>query len=123
MQENKGDFGASATANAAADVGASRRGERMNAALLRERKRTMMILCHKCSGVLANEGADTSGLMGCGCISGYVRGFEVPVDRAQAIAQQIKRQDELIALYQRQGRSAREIGYVMDDRSRLRLLN
>jgi hypothetical protein len=95
----------------------------MNAALLRERKRTMMILCHKCSGVLANEGADASGLMGCGCISGYVRGFETPLTRGQAIAQQIKRQDEWIALYQRQGRSATEIGYVQELKAQLELLD
>lgn len=47
-----------------------------------------MILCHKCSGVLAGDTKETEGLSGCGCISGWVRGFEPSLNREQAIAEQ-----------------------------------
>jgi hypothetical protein len=61
-----------------------------------------IILCHKCSGVLASEGSEDHGLLGCGCISGYVRGFEIPVDRAGAIERQIAAQCKRIETYTRQ---------------------
>jgi hypothetical protein len=65
-----------------------------------------MILCHKCSGLLANsESEDVAGLRDCRCISGYVRGFEPVLNRAQAIDVQIDRTIERIELYERQGRN------------------
>lgn len=65
-----------------------------------------MLLCHKCSGVLSkSEHEDTSGLHGCECISGWVRGFEPNLTREEAIAEQIKACDQWIELFQHQGRS------------------
>ena len=65
-----------------------------------------MILCHKCSGLLAyDEKDDTTVLLHCGCISGYVRGFEPVMDRKAALQAQIAAQTATIALYQRQQRS------------------
>lgn len=61
-----------------------------------------MILCHKCSGLL------TSGpkpLYSCECISGYVRGFEKPVNIDEALAEQIKTTKDNLALYRGQGRN------------------
>ena len=69
-----------------------------------------MILCHKCSGVLAAcQDEDESGLLGCCCISGYVRGFEPIVSRSEAIQIQIKQQHHNIALYKRQ---CREVSFI-----------
>lgn len=48
-----------------------------------------MILCHKCSGVLAGEAQEIKGLNGCGCISSYYHGFEPAVTRKEAITIQI----------------------------------
>lgn len=61
-----------------------------------------MILCHKCSGLLSGE-KDT-GLYGCQCISGYIRGFEPEVSLEQAAIEQVKREIEWFALYVSQGR-------------------
>lgn len=64
-----------------------------------------MILCHKCAGLLAHDTADDiTGLNGCGCISGYVRGFEPRVDRPTAIATQLAAVRSRAALYASQGR-------------------
>lgn len=64
-----------------------------------------MYLCHKCAGLLTSDDReDTTGLKGCGCISGYYRGIEPHLTRGQAIAAQIKAADQWLALYQRQGR-------------------
>lgn len=66
-----------------------------------------MILCHKCSGVLANaDSENTKGLRGCGCISGWVRGFEPEVDRDTAVRRQIMQCFERADLYTRQDRAA-----------------
>lgn len=62
-----------------------------------------MILCHKCSGILANSGKDSSGLFGCACISGYVRGFEKVLNREQAINAQIRASRWRIDLIAKQG--------------------
>ena len=65
-----------------------------------------MILCHKCSGLLAaSTNESIEGLLGCQCISGYVRGFESEHTRKQAIACQIEQQWRWINLYERQGRN------------------
>ncbi len=73
-----------------------------------------MILCHKCSGLLtARETEDTSGLKQCCCISGWVRGFEPILDRAQAIEQQAKAAEQRRAHYIRQGRSQAEIDRLL----------
>lgn len=80
-----------------------------------------MILCHKCSGVLAYEKTEfTTGLLGCQCISGYVRGFEPKVFRSEAIQRQIKRQYDWIELYTQQGRSTAEIQVIWDRIERLK---
>jgi len=57
-----------------------------------------MILCHKCSGVLAGDTKETEGLSGCGCISGWVRGFEPSLNREQAIAAQKREQERKLRL-------------------------
>ena len=63
-----------------------------------------MILCHKCSGVLASTKEENiNDLLGCQCISGYVRGFEEEVNREEAITTQIERQDSWIELCISQG--------------------
>ncbi len=67
-----------------------------------------MILCHKCGGLLTEA---STGLYGCGCISGYIRGFEPHLTRAQAIAEQVKETKERISMFIRQGRSESEIGF------------
>lgn len=65
-----------------------------------------MILCHKCSGLLAyDKKADTTGLLHCGCISSYVRGLVSVMDRKAVLQAQIDAQTAVIALYQRQQRS------------------
>jgi len=63
-----------------------------------------MILCHKCSGVLAGDTTETAGLLDCGCISGWVRGWETPVTREQAITIQIAAEQERRRLYMDQNR-------------------
>lgn len=64
-----------------------------------------MILCHKCSGILASAcNENTSGLFGCGCISGWVRGFEPNRTREQAIETQFNECLSRVALYERQDR-------------------
>lgn len=64
-----------------------------------------MILCHKCSGILASSASEnTQGLNGCGCISGWVRGGEPNLNRQQVITVQFYRCFEWIELYIRQGR-------------------
>ena len=65
-----------------------------------------IILCHKCAGVLVCEPGQDKDLLGCQCISGWVRGFESVLDRAEAIAAQIKANEQRLATYIRQGRSA-----------------
>ena len=82
-----------------------------------------MILCHKCSGVLASDAAeDISGLLGCSCISGYVRGFESELSRKDALVKQIKAQNIWLALYQQQGRAQRELDSVKNTINRLESL-
>ena len=64
-----------------------------------------MILCHKCQGLLAHEETENvAGLLGCQCISGYVRGFEKQHTRLTAVSAQIKQQREWITLYESQKR-------------------
>lgn len=64
-----------------------------------------VLLCHKCSGVLANTDKDTNhGLNGCKCISGYVRGFQRAMSIEEAASAQVQREIEWIALYVSQGR-------------------
>lgn len=69
-----------------------------------------MFLCHKCSGLLVHHKSDdVSGLLSCSCISGYYRGFEPSLTRAQAIDAQINCTTARLELYRRQGRSAQYI--------------
>lgn len=82
-----------------------------------------MILCHKDAGLLAaRDDENTAGLLGCGCISGWVRGFEPDLTRAQALEVQIKRQQERIDLYIAQGRSDWEIDNVRKRKADLETL-
>ena len=82
-----------------------------------------MILCHKCSGLLASgDDEDVSGLLGCQYMSGYVRGFEVPVDRSQAILKQIAQQEQWIALYRRQEREPQWIERIEEKIAKLKEL-
>jgi hypothetical protein len=79
-----------------------------------------MFLCHKCSGLLVHdESENVAGLHGCRCMSGYYRGFELKLDRAQAIEAQIKRTEERIKMYERQERDAQ---YLEPEREWLRKL-
>ena len=79
-----------------------------------------MILCHKCSGVLnPSLDGDGNGLYGCGCISGWIRGFEPILTREQAIAAQVNACDERIALYIRQGREAWNVEQETSRRDKL----
>lgn len=64
-----------------------------------------MILCHKCAGILARrKDEDATDMMRCGCISGYVRGFEPNLSRKEAIQKQIEACKQRAALYAGQGR-------------------
>jgi hypothetical protein len=82
-----------------------------------------MILCHKCSGILASaDNENTTGLLGCGCISGYVRGFEPYVTRQTALAAQINQQQQRILLYQRQSREQCWIDLCQETINRLNSL-
>lgn len=64
-----------------------------------------VILCHKCSGVLAHTPEDKEhGLNHCQCISGWVRGFEPHLTVEQAAQSQVKRELERKELYASQGR-------------------
>ncbi len=83
-----------------------------------------MILCHKCSGLLAYaDNEDTTGLLDCSCISGYVRGFEPMLNRRAAIAAQLAAQKEWQLLYMRQNRSLTEINQVLEQIHRLEKLS
>ena len=68
-----------------------------------------MILCHKCSGILASRGEDGTGLYGCGCMSGWVRGFEPDLSRRDAIAAQENATRQRVALFAEQRRTDAEI--------------
>lgn len=69
-----------------------------------------MYLCHKCGGLLCHEKSeDVKGLLDCQCMSGYYRGSEPKLSRAEAIDAQIKAQEDWLHLYKRQGRSERDI--------------
>lgn len=62
-----------------------------------------MILCHKCSGILgATKDENTEGLNGCGCISGWVRGFESNLTRPEAIMEQMNACVRKIDMYRSQ---------------------
>ena len=63
-----------------------------------------MILCHKCSGVLACAKDEDGKLNSCRCISGYVRGFEPNLTLDEAATQQAMREIEWLALWVSQGR-------------------
>lgn len=78
-----------------------------------------MILCHKCSGVLTADDDEARGLRGCGCISGWVRGFEPVLTRAEAIAAQLAQCERNIALYTRQGRADAWLKLERDAATRL----
>lgn len=71
-------------------------------------------MCHKCCGILASGNEDTSGLYGCGCISGYVRGFEPNLNRSQAVGCQYVATEQRIKLYEGQGRLESEIAPKRD---------
>jgi hypothetical protein len=62
-----------------------------------------VILCHKCSGFLTAP--NDSRLYSCGCISGWVRGFEKALTSEEAVVTQIKAGKERLDLYAGQGRS------------------
>lgn len=82
-----------------------------------------MILCHKDAGLLAARAdEDTTGLLGCECISGWVRGFEPDLTRAEAIRKQIAHAEESIRLYMQQGREAHWITDAQSRRDKLTLL-
>lgn len=66
----------------------------------------MVILCHKCSGLLhADTREEGSELVHCGCISGYVRGFEPHLTREEAINSQIDSVRKRIDVFVHQGRT------------------
>lgn len=65
----------------------------------------MLILCHKDGGVLHHdEPSEVVGLYYCGCISGYVRGFEPSLTRLDAIKAQVAETKEWIKTFTSQGR-------------------
>jgi hypothetical protein len=49
--------------------------------------RNMFILCHKCAGVLRTDEVQGN-MYGCQCISGYVREWQKPMSRTDAVRQQ-----------------------------------
>jgi hypothetical protein len=51
---------------------------------------TKVILCHKCDGTLVRPDKNADHLYGCGCISGWVRGFEPHLTISDAEAVQEK---------------------------------
>jgi hypothetical protein len=82
-----------------------------------------MILCHKDAGLLAaRKDENVEGLLSCGCMSGWVRGFEPDLTREQAVAVQIKMQDSWIALYTTQKRADAEIEKVRQRKIKLEAL-
>ena len=65
----------------------------------------MFILCHKCSGILARRKDDNAeGLSGCGCISGWIRGFEKELTRKEVVEAQLSAAKRTMDLYASQGR-------------------
>ena len=66
-----------------------------------------MILCHKCHGVLRHyplrEKID--GLYPCDCLAGWVRDWQIDIDRSEATRLQIRETQEYIEFFARQGRS------------------
>ena len=81
-----------------------------------------MILCHKCGGLLASRDGNTDGLYGCGCISGWVRGFEPNLSREEAIASQVNSTKQRISLFVSQGRGDDYIAPLRERISNLELL-
>jgi hypothetical protein len=79
-----------------------------------------MILCHKCSGLLASgDSENTIGMFHCRCISGYVRGFEPNLARLDAIQCQLDGMQRRLTLYRSQGREAWYITPVVEIIARL----
>ena len=82
-----------------------------------------MILCHKCCGILASgTDEDTSGLFGCGCMSGYVRGFEPDFSRKESVEAQTTETQERVRLYVSQGRDSTFIASVRERLAKLKQL-
>lgn len=82
-----------------------------------------MILCHKCSGVLGhNDDENVAGLLSCGCMSGWVRGFEPNLGRLEAITAQIISLEDRLHLYLDQERDQHWINLVEQDIANLKAL-
>ena len=82
-----------------------------------------IILCHKCAGVLACEPGQDRDLLGCQCLSCWVRrGFEPVLDRAEAIAAQIKANEQRLHSYILQNRSQDGLDRVQADIDKLTAL-
>jgi hypothetical protein len=73
----------------------------------------MIILCHKCSGLLCGKDEAPKDAYSCGCISGYVRDWQEPTNPRNVIAIQIAEQRDRLKLYDGQGRAS-------NDQNRLR---
>ena len=83
----------------------------------------MIILCHKCSGVLTNsDDVDVTGLADCRCISGYVRGFDPVINTAlEAAKVQIKNMEKELTWFLANGRDENSAS-VRDRRRKLAVL-
>ncbi len=66
----------------------------------------MIILCHKCAGVLVGDALQPT--YSCHCMPGYVRAGQRPTPQAVVRAIQIARKNESLALYDRQKRAAND---------------
>ena len=64
----------------------------------------MVILCHKCSGLLCGHGEAPNNAYNCGCISGYVRDWQEPTNPRNVIAIQIAEMRDRLKLYESQKR-------------------
>jgi hypothetical protein len=80
---------------------------------------THVYICHKCGGTLSHH--DDAALYGCGCMSGYVRDWQLPVSMGEARSTQVRRCIERVALYRMQGRaeSGMHIQDTLADMARL----
>lgn len=64
-------------------------------------KTNKVYLCHKCSGALTGTG---HGLVGCGCMSGWVRDWQSPTDIDEArLIQAVQAESNLAFILNRDG--------------------
>ena len=85
---------------------------------------TQVYLCHKCSGLLSDFVlGKTTFFYSCGCISGYIRDWQEPVDTSLVRQIQLDALKQRLDLYKRQDRPLHDAVVVQARQRMERLLN